>query len=339
MATQTKKRTVEYLVLGTLLLFLLSGIFTWQAVGVDMSNPHANFWRTVRQGIAGFTTVTSEGHKVLIQNGGENWREIRNGLLMRYAQWLPALALVVMGIFYVLVGKDKLEKPRSGIKIERYTLRERLLHWYTALLFVTMAITGLSILLGRMALIPILGHGAVSGYLEASKVLHNYSGPLLLVGICGEFLLWVRYNIPRKIDLEWFKNMGGVIGSGPRPHAEKINGGEKAWFWLVFLFGTAVGITGILLDFPIWGQTRFTMQVSHVIHATVAVLFVTVSFGHIYMGTLGAEGTFESMWTGSVDAVWAKQHQDLWYEEKLREKGEKPERVSSGSDRTYRGDT
>ena len=76
----------------------------------------------------------------------------------------------------------------------------------------------------------------------------------------------------------------------------------------MFLFGIGVGITGILLDFPIWGQSRFTMQVSHVIHATVAVLFVTVSLGHIYMGTIGVEGVFEGMWTGSVDAVWAEQH-------------------------------
>ena len=67
----------------------------------------------------------------------------------------------------------------------------------------------------------------------------------------------------------------------------------------MFLFGIAVGVTGIMMDFPIWGQTRLTMQVSHVIHASVAVLFVTASFGHIYLGTIGAEGAFEAMWTGS----------------------------------------
>lgn len=324
MATQTTKRSVSFLAGGVLLL-LLSGAYYGLVIGADMSNPHANLWRAVRQGIAGFMTAPLEGHPVLIQNGGENWRELRNGYLMRYAQWLPGLALVVMGIFYGLVGKDKLEKPRSGVRIERYTLRERLLHWYTAVLFVIMALTGLSIILGRVALIPLLGHGPVAGYLQAVKVLHNYCGPLLLAGIYGEFILWVRDNIPKKIDLVWFKNMGGMLGKGPRPHAEKINGGEKAWFWLVFLFGSAVGLTGIVMDFPGWGQTRFVMQVSHVIHVAMAVLFVTVSFGHIYMGTLGAEGTFEGMWTGSVDAVWAEQHQDLWYEEKKRGQGEEPQ--------------
>ena len=39
---------------------------------------------------------------------------------------------LAMGIFYRQSGKDKLEKPRSGVKIERYHQRERILHWYTA---------------------------------------------------------------------------------------------------------------------------------------------------------------------------------------------------------------
>ncbi|MCG6535076.1 MAG: formate dehydrogenase subunit gamma, partial [Syntrophales bacterium LBB04] len=238
--------------------------------------------------------------------------------------WIIILALAGMGILYVSVGQEKLRKPRSGMMIKRYTLGERLLHWYTALLFIMMAVTGLSLLLGRIILIPIFGYMAVSWYLQASKVLHNYCGPLLLVGIFLEFIIWMRYNIPKKIDLQWFKNMGGMIGHGAIPHSEKINAGEKAWFWIVFIFGMAVGITGVLLDFPIWDQSRLTMQVSHVIHATVAVLFVTVSFGHIYMGTIGVEGAFEGMWTGFVDSVWAQEQHDLWYEEKLRESGEKP---------------
>jgi formate dehydrogenase subunit gamma len=178
-------------------------------------------------------------------------------------------------------------------------------------------------------LIPIFGHAVVSGFLQASKLLHNYCGPLLLIGILLEFFIWMRYNIPKKMDLEWFKSMGGMLGSGPRPHTGKVNGGEKGWFWLIFIFGIAVGVTGVLLDFPVWGQTRFTMQLSHVIHVTAAVLFVTASFGHIYMGTLGVEGVFEGMWTGFIDAVWAQQHHDLWYEEKMHEKEVRQETTPS----------
>lgn len=319
MSTQTAKRTAGIFILSTLFLFLLAGMLYWQAVGADVSNPRANFWRVVREGIPGFTKVTTAGHHILIVNSGENWREIRNGLLMRGSQWVLALAILGAGLFYFFVGSDKLEKPRSGVRIERFTLGERILHWYIAAAFIIMAVTGLSLLLGRLALIPIFGHLIVSGYLQTSKVLHNYCGPLLLIGILIAAPIWVPNNIPKKFDLQWFKNMGGMIGHGPRPHAGKVNGGEKGWFWLVVIFGIGVGITGVLLDFPIWGQTRPTMQLAHVIHAIVAVLFVTCSFGHIYVGTLGIEGVFEAMWTGSVDAVWAQQHADLWYEEKMRE--------------------
>ena len=315
MATRTKYRMFSYLVLGSMFLLLLGGTLFLQAAGPDLDNPRANFWRVVRQGIPGYTSEQSQGHTVLIQNGGENWREIRNLLIIRYTPWVLGLALAGMGLFYLIIGGDKLKKPRSGIKIERFSLGERLLHWYTALLFITLAVTGLSMLLGRTALIPIFGHAAVADYLSVSKLLHNYAGPLFLAGVVLEFIIWVRYNIPHKVDLQWFKSMGGMIGSGPRPHSGKINGGEKGWFWTMFLFGTGVGITGVLLDFPIWDQTRFIMQVAHVIHATIAVLFVAASFGHIYMGTLGAEGAFEGMWRGTVDKVWAEQHADLWYEE------------------------
>jgi formate dehydrogenase subunit gamma len=323
MSMQTGKRIVSMCVLGALLLFLLGGVFYLQADGTGVSNPRADFWRLVRHGIPGFTKVTTAGHHILIVNSGENWREFRNGLLMPFSQWIIILALAVMGLFYAWVGPDKLEKPRSEIKIERYTRGERILHWCTAALFILMALTGLSLLLGRIFLIPLIGHWGDSVYLQASKVLHNFCGPPLLVGIMMEFILWVRINIPKKTDLNWFKSMGGMLGSGPRPHAGKVNGGEKAWFWFMTAFGAIVGITGVLLDFPVWGQSRFMMQLSHVIHAFAAVLFVTASFGHIYMGSLGVEGVFEGMWTGYVDTVWAQQHSDEWYEEKKQENREK----------------
>ena len=325
MPMQTGKKTLSLFVLGALFVLLLAGTFYWQAGGADISNPRGNFWRVVRHGIPAYTSTPAQGHTILIVNSGENWREFRNGFLMPFSQWLIVLALVAMGVFYGFVGPDKLDKPRSGVKVERYTQWERVLHWYTAALFIIMAVTGLSLLLGRIVLIPIFGHVGDSAYLQMSKVLHNYSGPLLLIGIILEFVLWVRINIPKKMDLQWLKNMGGMLGKGPRPHTGRVNIGQKGWFWLVVIFGTIVGVTGVLLDFPIWGQTRFTMQVSHVIHAITAVLFVTTSLGHIYMGSVGVEGVFEGMWTGSVDAVWAQEHADLWYQEKIRERESKPE--------------
>jgi formate dehydrogenase subunit gamma len=307
-------RTVR-MVLGIMFIFVVGGILI--AFAQSKNNPRANFWRAVRDGVPGYTSVASEAHKVLIQNSGQNWREIRNGPLANIAPWVLAAVLAIIGLFYVAAGRDRLEEPRSGDLILRFSLAERILHWVTAVLFILMAITGLSMLFGRAILIPVFGYSGFASYMQVGKMVHNYCGPIFLAGVVIEIIVWIKDNIPKKMDLIWFKNLGGMIGKGPRPHSGKVNGGEKAWFWIVVIAGLGIGITGLILDFPNFGQSRLTMQVAHIIHASLAILFIAASFGHIYIGTIGAEGTFEGMWSGKVDASWAKQHQDLWYEEKV----------------------
>jgi formate dehydrogenase subunit gamma len=47
------------------------------------------------------------------------------------------------------------------------------------------------------------------------------------------------------------------------------------------------------------------------------VLFIALILAHIYLGTLGMEGAFESMGEGTVDLNWAKEHHPLWVDEEL----------------------
>ena len=291
------------------------------AVGAEQTsqdtNPHANFWRAVREGDPGYSGVEGQERGVLIQNSGQNWREIRNGVVASISPWVLAVVFFVIGLFFIIKGKDKLEERPSGKRIRRWSLAARVLHWVTATLFVLLAITGFSMLFGRRVLIPVFGLHGFGGYAQVAKIIHNYSGPIFFAGILLEIISWVKYNIPKKMDFVWFKTLGGMIGRGPRPHAERINGGEKAWFWIMATIGVAVCIAGLIMDFPNFGQTRLTMQIANIVHASLATLFLAASFGHIYIGTIGAEGTFEGMWKGNVSAEWAKQHQDLWYTEKL----------------------
>jgi formate dehydrogenase subunit gamma len=62
------------------------------------------------------------------------------------------------------------------------------------------------------------------------------------------------------------------------------------------------------------------MQAAQVVHSVVAVLFIALIIGHIYIGTLGTEGAFEAMGTGTVDLNWAREHHALWLQEEI-EKG------------------
>jgi formate dehydrogenase subunit gamma len=100
-----------------------------------------------------------------------------------------------------------------------------------------------------------------------------------------------------------------------------MNGGEKAWYWIIATVGIAVCVTGLILDFPLFGQTRAAMQTANVIHDLCAVIWIAAALGHMYIGTLGTEGALEAMTRGTVSAEWAKQHHSVWYEKTARATG------------------
>ncbi len=72
-------------------------------------------------------------------------------------------------------------------------------------------------------------------------------------------------------------------------------------------------VTGLILDFPNFNQTRQTMQITNVIHMIAGMLGVVMVSAHIYLGTVGMKGAFEAMRYGYVDETWAKEHHEYWY--------------------------
>ena len=63
------------------------------------------------------------------------------------------------------------------------------------------------------------------------------------------------------------------------------------------------------------------MQLMHLWHAVLGLVFIVVIIGHIYIGTLGMEGAFDAMGSGTVDANWAREHHNLWVAEVSGEPG------------------
>lgn len=288
------------------------------------TNPRSDMWRDAREGQSGFTTQTGPYvTSTLISNTGETWRQFRMGPLVTYGGYLLIVALVLVALVFTVVGRIKIVHGRAGMTIQRWKPFERFLHWFTAISFIVLSITGLSLLFGRSVLIPLMGHQAFAAWADVGKVVHNYVGPAFSVGVLLMILLWVRHNIPNGTDLKWFAAGGGIFGK-KHPSAGKLNGGEKVWFWLgVVVFGIAVSVSGFLLNFPLFGQTRADMALAQAVHAITSLLWIAFFFGHAYIGTLGTEGALEGMTTGRVDVNWAKQHHDLWLEEELA-KGVKP---------------
>jgi formate dehydrogenase subunit gamma len=322
-ATAKKRRFAKLWIVSLAALLLLSvplivmlpgvgftPVQTAQAEFKNDTNPRANFWRAVRDSVQGTTTEKGPETTTLIQNGGQNWRQLRNGPIAGIGASAIGVVFVLIVLFHLTIGKSKLEK-RTGRKVLRWTLFERILHWYVAILFILLALTGLSILYGRAVLIPIFGNDGFAAYAQFAKYVHNYLALFFVLGLVIMLVIWFRDNILTKVDWEWLKGGGGYLGK--HIHAHKVNGGEKIWFWILFVAGIALMISGVVLLFPNLGFLRETMQSADIIHAISALILSAVVLGHIYLGTLGNEGSLEGMISGEVDEAWAKQHHDLWY--------------------------
>jgi formate dehydrogenase subunit gamma len=177
-------------------------------------------------------------------------------------------------------------------------------------------LTGLNITFGKIVLLPVIGPEAFSSVSEAAKYVHNFTSFAFVAGLVLIVVIFFRDNLLEKVDVDWLKQGGGFIKSKHAP-AGRFNLGEKLVYWLSLAAGVAVSVSGFLLLFPFFGTNIADMQLAQVVHAVVAVLFVALILGHIYIGTLGIEGAFEAMGTGEVDLNWAKEHHDLWLAQKL----------------------
>jgi formate dehydrogenase subunit gamma len=266
--------------------------------------------------IEGYIDIPDTRESVLIQPAGRAWGHFHEVTLHWFGATVILGMVAVLGGGYLILGRLRISAGRSGKKVHRFSAFERFSHWLTAVSFVVLGLTGLNITFGKILLLPVIGPDAFSSLSQAAKYVHDFTGFAFVVGLVLIVSMWLKDNIPRKVDIDWVKQGGGFIKSKHAP-AGRFNAGEKAVFWVVLLAGIAVSVSGYLLLFPFYITDILGMQAAQVVHAIVAVLFVAVILAHIYIGTLGMEGAFEAMGTGEVDLNWAKEHHDLWVQDRL----------------------
>lgn len=310
----------------------------------------ADFWRSVRQGQQFTVSIPDKKAGVMIQSEGENWRNARNGPVTSLGGWMMVGMLVILGFFFGLRGRIRVDSGLSGRLIERFSRIELIGHWLTAGSFIVLGITGLNVMYGRYLFGKAGGTPGEFGALHQffaftayyGKLLHHYVAFAFMAGIVLIFVLWVRDNIPRSIDLKWLAVGGGLFTKGVHPPAKKFNAGQKFIFWTVVLGGLTLSVSGLSMMFPFtFGlfaptfkvlnflglalPTSLTaieeMQLSQLWHAVMAAVMIAIIISHIYIGSLGMEGAWDAMGSGMVDENWAREHHGLWVAEM---KGEPP---------------
>jgi formate dehydrogenase subunit gamma len=187
----------------------------------------------------------------------------------------------------------------------------------TASCFVVLALSGLNITFGKELLLPLIGPQAFADWSLWAKYAHNFLSFPFTLGVVLIFLMWLAWNLPTGVDFRWLAQGGGIVGN-KHPPARRFNAGQKAIYWIVVLGGGAAAATGYLLMFPFYATDIAGMQTAQMVHAVVGLLFIAIMLAHIYIGTIGMQGAFEAMGTGTVDVNWARQHHNLWLEKEIK---------------------
>ena len=197
----------------------------------------------------------------------------------------------------------------------RFSGFERFVHWMATVCFIILALSGLNLTFGKALLLPLIGPEAFTTISRWGKYAHNYLSFPFTLSVILIFLMWIRWNLPSRIDIQWMMEGGGF--GKKHPPADLFNAGQKSIYWVVVLGGALVAATGYVLMLPFWLTGIVGMQIAHLVHALVALLYIAAMIFHIYMGTVGEEGAFEGMWDGTVDENWGKQHHSIWYEREV----------------------
>ncbi|WP_299841021.1 formate dehydrogenase subunit gamma [uncultured Paracoccus sp.] len=308
------------------------------ALSIGGAHNDAEIWSAIREGRAAIDTqVRGPATATLIQDAGMPWLTFRHGAMLQWGGWLLLGTLAALALFFLIRGRIRIEGHATGRLIERFAFIERFGHWLTAGSFILLAITGLLVLFGRVALIPLFGHQIYSPIATVSKWVHNNVSWAFMLGLVMIFVMWVAQNIPNMTDLRWLAKGGGLFSKGTHVHAWKFNAGQKMVFWSVIILGASISVSGLSLMFPfdfhLFSHTfgfingmlgtslpetmapQHEMQLAQTWHAIVAFLYIAIIFCHIYIGTIGMQGAFDAMGSGDVEVQWAREHHDLWYEE------------------------
>ncbi len=196
-------------------------------------------------------------------------------------------------------------------KLLRFTPAERVNHWLTAIIFILLALSGLTFFHPDFYPLNQLFGGGVW-----TRILHPFIGVAMAISFGVMFSNYRQLNVITPTDREWLSHVSEMVAGDDRnmPEAGKFNGGQKLLFWLLVACMALLILSGIVIWrayfsflFPV-ALIRF----ASVVHAVAATIMIALIIFHIY-AAIWTKESVDAMLYGRVRRAWAKQHHPAWF--------------------------
>lgn len=197
--------------------------------------------------------------------------------------------------------------------LQRYDDRERMNHWFIALMFVLAGLSGLAFFHPSLFFFSALFGGG-----PWTRILHPFFGLLMFLSFLGLFFRLWRDNVVNDADRAWKKQMGQMLRGRKEglPPVGKYNYGQKMVFWAMSLSLLVLLVTGFMFWQP-WFTPYLSIPVQRIavlLHSVAAVVLILATIVHVY-AAIWVKGTVRAMTRGSVSEGWARVNHPLWHEQ------------------------
>jgi formate dehydrogenase subunit gamma len=215
------------------------------------------------------------------------------------------------------MSTDAVNRPTTAARFDqelvtRYTLVERVNHWFGSLTYIYLLITGLAFWSPYLYWLS-----AVVGGGPTARFWHPWAGLFFAASLFVTFLQWRRDMIVDDDDREWSVEIDFYIKNEDEklPPVGRFNWGQKLFFWGMVYSTILLLLSGIGLWYTEAIPWKFHVLRYAIIlvHASVALITIGLFLIHVYMSTILEEGSFGSMVHGYVTRAWAWTFHRKWY--------------------------
>jgi len=199
-------------------------------------------------------------------------------------------------------------RPKNAIV--RYTLANRVNHWITAICFVLLVLSGLSMFHPMLFFLSGLFGGG-----QWARAAHPWIGVVLLLSYLGLIVQFWRENLWNRDDSAWMKSIDAVVVNDEErsPPVGRNNAGQKLVFWSMTLLVPVLFFSGLAIWEVYFGAATSipTQRAAALIHSVAALAAIIIWIIHVY-AAIWVRHSVRAMTQGYVTPGWAWRHHRKW---------------------------